>query len=179
MIRKLVLLVIAIGVLFVAVSCGSVNSEIEITGFGGEAITVNTDGLSAEQINALQSVADGGSDIRELMQSGLFSLEEIQELGLMPNAAQGGVKMGGNLKNLTMEDLNLDGLDAAQIEEIQKVLDGKRTPQSLIEEGLLTLEEMKQVGLMGDLPAARKEGAVPKDRTTSKQTEATQEAELT
>lgn len=79
MIRKMALLVIAMVVLLVAVSCGTSN-EIEISGFGGQTITVNTDGLSAEQIDALQSAANGESDIKQLMQSGLFSLEEMREL---------------------------------------------------------------------------------------------------
>lgn len=180
MIRKIALLVIAMVVLLVAVSCGTSN-EIEISGFGGQTITVNTDGLSAEQIDALQSAANGESDIKQLMQSGLFSLEEMRELGLMPNVGARAAKIGNGFSfgNMTMDDLNLDGLDDVQITAIQEVLDGERTVQSLIEDGILTMEEMEQIGLTGGMPATRKEGTVPKDRTTSKQTEQTQEIQST
>lgn len=78
-----------------------------------------------------------------------------------------------------MDDLNLDGLDDAQITVIQETLDGERTVQSLIEDGILTMEEMKQIGLAGGMPATRKGETVPKDRTTSKQTEQIQEIQST
>lgn len=178
MIRKLALLVIAMAVLMVAVSCGTSN-EIEITGIGEETITVSTEGLSAEQIDGLQSVADGESDMRQMMQNGLFSQEEIAELGLMPNAGAPGASKGGKeLENLTMDELNLDGLDDAQITAIQEVLDGERTLESLVEDGILSMEELKQVGLMGDMPSRKDEGA-PKDPTSPKQNDATQEIKPT
>lgn len=72
--------VLAISLVFVLSSCS--NRIIELTMPDGTTVSIETKGLSREQIELLEEVERGEENAVELLRSGLFTLEKLNTLGL-------------------------------------------------------------------------------------------------
>ena len=80
--KSIGLSVIFMALILVLSACGS--KILEIPMFDGSIIEVDTNGMTDEQIDMLEKVADGEASFIELMNSNLFSPEEYAEMGLTP-----------------------------------------------------------------------------------------------
>jgi len=157
--KKTAMLAAATMLLLALAACApAVPETIELETMDGQTVSVSTQGLSENQIEALQAVASGESNMMTLMQSGLFTSEEMADMGL-GGAGRG---MQGGAMDLDMDALDLTGLTDEQIAYIEDIAAGEKTPQQAVRDGVLTMQEMQDIGLMGMRPeGGRSEGAGP------------------
>ena len=125
---------------------------IEIRDFEGNLIEISTSGMTDEQIQALKDVSSGDSNIRELNMNGLFSQEELAQMGIADRNGTRSVRPGG-ARDVDIEDLDLAGLSEEQIEAVEDIAAGRISPQEAVEKGVLTMPELQQIGLLGGMPA--------------------------
>ena len=152
--KKSILIVLIVAAALVFAACGNAG-VIEIENMNGDVIEISTKDTTDEQIEALQSVASGESNVMELMRSGAFTPEELEELGLgggMGNMPQGGVNRETDFSNVDIDELDLSGLSDEQISAVEDIIAGEITPQEAADDGVLTMEELTQIGLMGNMP---------------------------
>ena len=69
----------AMSLIFVLSGC---SRNIELVMPDGTVVSVETMGLSREQIDLLKEVEQGEENVVELLRSGLFTLEKLSSLGL-------------------------------------------------------------------------------------------------
>ncbi|MCK5759494.1 MAG: hypothetical protein KAH14_10410, partial [Clostridiales bacterium] len=112
-----------------------------------------TKGLSKEQVQALEQVAEGELNLKLLLQDELFTEEELDEIGIMPAnrlpAASDRGAINIDLSELDINDLNLEGLTDIQIEAVKQAIAGEKTLQSMMSERLFTQDELRAIGLIG------------------------------
>lgn len=153
--KKSVFVLLIVAVVAVLVSCG--NTEvIDIKDFEGNTIEVSTQGLSGEQIEALTDVSLGNSDLRVLLRAGLFTPQELAEIGLAPVgdaniSAQGGRLNSNDFSDVDIDSLNLEGLTEIQERAIRDIVAGDITLQKAVDDGVLTMQELQQTGLLGGM----------------------------
>lgn len=160
---KKTLTIVSAVVLSVALTACSAKT-IEIPMFDGTTIEVETKDMSKEQIQALEQIESGDSNIMSLMQSGLFTVEELTELGLnaggrMPGGMQSEMQGGiiQDFSSVNISDLNLDGLSDDQINSIKSLIAGETTMQEVLSSGMLTQEQLSNSGLI----AGTRQGQTP------------------
>lgn len=150
--KSIFILSIAVAVMIV-VSCGKAD-VIVLKNMNGNDIEVSTEGMTDDQIKALEDVASGDSNIVELLRSGSFTPEEISEMGFAatgkPSQADGMRSM--DFSDVEIEDLDLDGLSQDQIDVIEDILSGELTIQEATQDGVLSMEDIMGTGLVGKLP---------------------------
>lgn len=138
-------------------ACGS--GTIEIPLLDGSSVEVSTKGLSDEQVQALEEVSKGEKIMNMLVQSGLFTRGELEDMGIPLEAGAPGGNPGGRFVNdfsdIKIEDLNLEGLTDVQIEAIKQVLAGEKVLQTLIKDGILTQEQLWASGLINSSTGLR------------------------
>jgi len=159
--KKAAMLAAATMLLLALAACApAVPETIELETMDGQTESVSTQGMSDNQIEALQAVASGESNMMTLMQSGLFTSEEMADMGL--GGAGRGIQGGPMNMDLDMDALDLTGLTDEQIAYIEDIAAGEKTPQQAVRDGVLTMQEMQDIGLMGMRPeGGRPEGAGP------------------
>lgn len=149
---KQIYAVLIMAMLAIYMLTGCNNRTIEIRGIDGEIVEVATKGLSDEQIDALERTAAGDSNIMSLLQSGLFTQEELEELNLFNADFNRELNAPGafpamDFSSIDIDELNLTGLIETQVDEIKKLLAGESTIQEVLESGLLTQNELTAIGL--------------------------------
>lgn len=136
---------------FIFASCGA--KTIEIPLMDGSVVEVETKGMSGEQVQLMEQVASGEADMMSLMQSGLFTPEELTDMGLSLGGGRMNPEgMGGKMQDFSsidINDLNLDGLSDEQIDAVKSLIAGEKTMQEIMSEGLLSQEQLAGIGLMG------------------------------
>ncbi|MBN2852143.1 MAG: hypothetical protein JXQ23_05340 [Clostridia bacterium] len=150
-------IILAMMAIYLLTGCG--NKIIEIKGITGEIIEVDTKDLSKEQIEALEKTAAGDYNIMSLMQSGVFTQEELMELNLFNNDVNRGFGDMGEIPGfdfsaVDINDLNLDNLTQDQIDAVKNLISGETTLQEVLENGVLTNADLTAIGLMPDNPGA-------------------------
>lgn len=154
------LIAVILSLTMVLTACG--NNTIEIPMFDGSTVEVSTKDMTKEQVQALEQIAAGEASMTMLVQNGLFTQEEMGELGLIignrglaagDGEVQGGefpgINLDADLSSLDINDLNLEGLSPSQVEAIEQAIAGERTLQSLIDEDILVLKQLRTIGLIG------------------------------
>jgi hypothetical protein len=149
-----ILLIVAVVMIFAA--CGNVK-VLEIEDLQGNTIEVSTQGLSDEQIEALTDVASGDSDLKALVRSNLFTQQELTKIGLTPVGnmsmpAQGGRMNNDDFSDVDIDSLNLEGLTEEQVSAVEDIIAGDLSPQGAVDDGVLTMQELQQTGLLTDMP---------------------------
>ncbi|MCK5811689.1 MAG: hypothetical protein KAG94_02210 [Clostridiales bacterium] len=138
-------------------ACSS--KTLEIKTLDGTLIEVSTEGLSDEQIDALEDVQNDKISLKELMLSGLFTQEHLSELGLTPNQSNIGLRGNGefdrdqvslipNFTDIDINDLNLEGLSDEQVGIVKQLLNEEVTLQEVISAGVLANEDLRNMGLI-------------------------------
>lgn len=150
--KRILILMIAAAVL-IFTSCGKAD-VIVLKDMNGNDIEVSTEGMTADQIEALKDMASGDSNMMEIMRSGVFTADDIAEMGFGTrvgmNSSQAG--MNRDYSNVNIEDLNLDGLSQEQIDVIENIIREELTMQEAIKDGVLSMEDLMETGLVGKLP---------------------------
>ena len=151
--KSLVILLLA--VVLILASCGSKAEVIEIEIMDGQKVEISTEGMTEEQIKALEDVASGDSDMMEGFRSGLFTPEEIKDMGL--GAASGKLtqpdgERSVDYSGIAIEDLNLDGLSEEQISAVKDILNGELTVLEAVQSGVISKDEIKKIGLFEQMP---------------------------
>ncbi len=152
-----VLIVILVISSLLLTACGS--KTIEIESLDGTTVEVSTEGLSEEQIEALESVQNDEISLKELILSGLFTQEYLEELGLTPNQpslimrsdgefARDQISLIPDFADIDINDLNLEGLSDEQVVIIKQLLNEEVTLQEVISAGVLTNEDLRNIGLI-------------------------------
>ena len=154
--KKSILVLLIVAAIFVFVSCGK-TEIIEIKDFEGNTIEVSTQGLSGEQIEALAGVSSGNSNLKVLMRSGLFTQEELAEMGVVPVGGESAPVQGNRMdsddfSDVDINSLNLDGLTEMQISVFKDMIAGEISLQEAMDDGVFTMQELQQTGLLGDMP---------------------------
>lgn len=148
-----ILLIIAAAMIFG--SCGKAN-VIVLKDMNGNDIEVSTEGMTGDQIEALESVASGESNIMDLIMGGLFTPDDFTEMGVGTrggmNLSQAGMMKDRDFSYQNVEDLNLDGLNQQQIDALDQIINGELTMQKAIQGGVLSMEDIMGTGLVGELP---------------------------
>lgn len=148
-----ILLIIAAAMIFV--SCGKAN-VIVLKDMNGNDIEVSTQGMTDNQIEALESVASGESNIMDLIMGGLFTPNDFTEMGVGTrggmNSSQVGMMKDRDFSDQNVEDLNLDGLNQQQIDALDQIINGELTVQKAIQGGVLSMEDIIETGLVSELP---------------------------
>ena len=158
---KTKLIVIALALMFIFTACSKTPSVIEIEAFDGSVVEVSTDGLSDEQIEAIQSVAENGN-MQNLMISGLFTADELSELGLSMGGGNAGGNPGGRMQgdgefaggmpgDMDFSDINIDDLDTEslndeQIDLLNQLIAGDVELEDVIAGEILTMEDLQAIG---------------------------------
>lgn len=151
--KKSIMIMLIVAAVLVLVSCGKAGI-VEIEGMDGNTVEVSTQGMTNDQIKALEDVASGDSNIMELLRSGLFTPEEITNLGFntVGKASQAGEMRGMDFSDIALEDLDLDGLSQEQIDVIEQIISGEITPQEATQDGVLSMEDLVGAGLVDKMP---------------------------
>ncbi len=171
------LIAVLLSMTMVLTACGS--STIEIPMFDGSTVEVNTKDMTKDQVQALEQIAAGEASMAVLVQNGLFTQEEMTELGLVignRGLAGGGETSGGgfpginlnaDLSSIDINDLNLEGLSPSQVEAIEQAIAGERSLQSLIDEDVFVLKQLRTIGLLGADAVGGRPGGVGKGGNSS------------
>lgn len=163
-----VLIIILVISSLLLTACGSKTLEIE--SLDGITVEVSTEGLSDEQIEALKSVQNDESSLKELILSGIFTQEYLEELGLTPNQSsllgRGDVgfdkdptALTPNFADIDIDDLNLEGLTDEQVVIVNQLLNEEVTIQEVITAGVLTNEDLRSIGLISTNTVGGRGGA--------------------
>lgn len=150
--KKSIIILMILAAVLVFASCGKA-SIVKIKGKDGNTIEVSTQNMTDDQIKALKDVASGDSNIMELLRSGLFTLDEIKEMGFATGGkpSQAGEARGMDFSNVVIQDLNLDGLSQEQVDIIEDIISGELTLAEATQGGVLSLEDLEGIGLAGEL----------------------------
>ncbi len=154
--KRIIVVMMCLLLIVVAIltSCGKDSSIISITGNDGKVISIDTEGFSKDQETLLKEVANGKESINTLLQSDLFTEEEKQSMGLIPTREKERTSSiaGDNFSKIDLSGIDINSLDLEelsdeQIQAIKDVISGDRTFGSLIEENILSMEELQRIGL--------------------------------
>ncbi|MBN2883748.1 MAG: hypothetical protein JXN10_09480 [Clostridia bacterium] len=77
---KLIISIVSISIVLVMSSCTA--KSIVLTMPDSSKVSIETRGLSKDQIELLEEVQQGDKNVVELLRSGLFTLEQLYSLGL-------------------------------------------------------------------------------------------------
>jgi len=146
--KTIIILVIIISLSMVLVSCTS--KSIKIENFDGEIIEILKDGLTDEQITILEDV-EAGSNLTTLLQSGLFTQQQLIDLKLIPDVEERNTFKGfleNDFSKIDIDSLNLEGLSEAQVEAVKKLIAGEMTMQEIISSQIITRPQLATIGLV-------------------------------
>lgn len=88
--RNKLIAIIIMAVIASVILAGCGTREIEIQLPDGTTVTVETKEMSKEQVSALEQVADDYSNLLNLVQDGIFTADELADMGLnIGNSAPG------------------------------------------------------------------------------------------
>jgi len=156
-IKRVSIALTAVIMILALTACGSKSIEVPMP--NGTVIEVETKEMSKEQIEALEQVATGENKLMSLMQSGVFTTDELVDLGLFAGDRIEGGMQGGfpgsrsanidqNISSLDINDLNLDGLSEDQVNAIKSLLAGDTTIQEIVNEGILSQVQLAEIGVI-------------------------------
>lgn len=132
-------------------SCGS--KTIKIERFDGKTIEISKDGLSDEQIEVLEEVANG-SEMSTLIQSDLFTKDELTEMNILNNFEEKNpfdkmkIVPETDFSEIDINDLDLENLSDVQIETVKKLIAGEITLQEITSKGLILRTDLINIGLI-------------------------------
>ena len=162
--KKSFLIPMILSFIFVLSACGGKTIELYLP--DGSVVEVSTKEMTDEQVELIERLAQGEADMMELMNSGLFTQEELTSFGFNEGFRPGGVpnEFIQDFSNISLDELNLDGFTDEQITSVKDIISGEKNIQSVITEGILTQEQLQNSGFLMGGPAGTNAGMTGANR---------------